>query len=278
MNRREISRSLTAIESGEQINITSRERTSEWAVLGITGPPGVGKSCLVDHLVRSWVHRGEKVAILAIDPSSPVSGGALLGDRMRMSSVDEGDGVFLRSIATRNLPGGLPARLEKMVNFLIGEGWNRIIIETVGSGQSEIRIVAVADRLLLIEGPDRGDVIQAEKAGIMELADIIVVNKADLSGAEKAAADIRLALEMADSEPAPVLLCSAETGQGVSELIVALDQLPSARGPAIARARERLIANHQELLLSHPDFSDVLKGLSTGQLTIEEAMKALQMR
>ncbi len=276
MDRREISRTLTAIESGEQIEIKSRQRTSEWAVLGITGPPGVGKSCVVDHLVRSWINRGEKVAILAIDPSSPVSGGALLGDRMRMSSVDEGEGVFLRSIATRNLPGGLPARLEKMIDFLIQEGWNRIIIETVGSGQSEVRIVAVADRLLLIEGPDRGDVIQAEKAGIMELADIIAVNKADLSGAEQAAADIRLALEMADSEPAPVLICSAETGQGVSELIAALDQLQSARGPAIARARERLIAYHQELLLSHPDFSDVLKGLSAGQLTIEEAMKALQ--
>ena len=276
MDRREISRTLTAIESGEQIEVKSRQRTSEWAVLGITGPPGVGKSCVVDHLVRSWINRGEKVAILAIDPSSPVSGGALLGDRMRMSSVDEGEGVFLRSIATRNLPGGLPARLEKMIDFLIQEGWNRIIIETVGSGQSEVRIVAVADRLLLIEGPDRGDVIQAEKAGIMELADIIAVNKADLSGAEQAAADIRLALEMADSEPAPVLICSAETGQGVSELIAALDQLQSARGPAIARARERLIAYHQELLLSHPDFSDVLKGLSAGQLTIEEAMKALQ--
>jgi LAO/AO transport system kinase len=163
-----------------------------------------------------------------------------------------------------------------MVDLLIHEGWTRVIIETVGSGQSEIRIVSVADRLLLVEGPARGDVIQAEKAGILELADLIVVNKSDLAGAERVADDLRLSLNFSDGEPAPVVLCSAETGSGIDEMVVAIDNLPNARGPAIARARERLLSTHQEYLLSHPKFSDVLKGLSEGRLSIEEALNILQ--
>ncbi len=272
MNRRELARSLTAAES-----IDAPARAFEpWRVLGVTGSPGVGKSCLVDRIVSRWLERGERVAILAIDPSSPISGGALLGDRMRMASVDSGEDVFFRSIATRNVPGGLPSRLNRMVDLLIHEGWTRVIIETVGSGQSEIRIVSVADRLLLVEGPARGDVIQAEKAGILELADLIVVNKSDLAGAERVADDLRLSLNFSDGEPAPVVLCSAETGSGIDEMVVAIDNLPNARGPAIARARERLLATHQEYLLSHPQFADALKGLSEGRLSIEEALNILQ--
>lgn len=275
MNRRELARTLTSIESGEIQTVTQRNK-DPWRVLGVTGAPGVGKSCLVDHLVRHWVSKGESVAVLAVDPSSPVSGGALLGDRMRMSSVDEDESVYFRSIATRNLPGGLPSRLNRMVDFLIENDWNRVIIETVGSGQSEVRIVAVADRLLLVEGPARGDIIQAEKAGVMELADVIAVNKSDMVGAEKAAADIRLGLEMAEAQPAPVHLCSALNGDGMSELFEIVDNLPDARGPAIARSRERLLSAHQESLLNHPDFADVLKGLCDGSLSIEEALAALR--
>ena len=181
MDRRELARALS---SAEKITAPPRPR-EPWLVLGVTGSPGVGKSCLVDQVVSNWLERGEKVAILAIDPSSPVSGRALLGDRMRMASVDAGENVFFRSIATRNLPGGIPSRLNRMVDLLVHEGWTRIIIETVGSGQSERRIVAVAERLLLVEGPGRGDVIQAEKAGVLELADLIGVNKSDLDGASQ---------------------------------------------------------------------------------------------
>ena len=271
MNRRELARALSDTES-----ISAPERAREpWCVLGVTGAPGVGKSCLVDHIVQKWLESGEKVAILAIDPSSPVSGGALLGDRMRMSSVDFGEDVFFRSIATRNLPGGLPSRLDKMVDLLVEQGWTKIIIETVGAGQSEIRIVAVADRILLVEGPARGDVIQAEKAGILELADIVAVNKCDLEGAERVADEIQLSLNFSESDAAPVVLCSAETGEGVSELLSTIEDLTAARGPAIARARERLLAAHQELLLSHPNFSDALKGLCDGRYTIEEAIDRL---
>ena len=272
MNRRELARALSLAES-----ITAPARPREpWCVLGVTGAPGVGKSCLVDCIVANWLEEGHKVAILAVDPSSPISGGALLGDRMRMASVDEGDNVFFRSIATRNIPGGLPSRLNRMVDLLVHEGWTRVIIETVGSGQSEVRIVAVADRLLLVEGPARGDVIQAEKAGILELADLVVVNKSDLAGADRVADEIRLSLNLSEGEKAPVLLCSAETGDGVDDVFAAIDNLPSARGPAVARARERLLASHQEKLLSHPKFADALKGLSEGRLSIEEALSMLQ--
>ena len=272
MDRRELARALS---SAEMITAPSRSR-EPWLVLGVTGSPGVGKSCLVDQIVSNWLDRGEKVAILAIDPSSPISGGALLGDRMRMASVDAGENVFFRSIATRNLPGGIPNLLNRMVDLLAHEGWTRIIIETVGSGQSEIRIVAVADRLLLVEGPARGDVIQAEKAGVLELADLIVVNKSDLDGAARVADEIRLSLDLSENEPAPVILCSAETGDGIDALISTIDSLPAARGPAIARARERLLATHQESLLSHPEFSDVLKSFSEGDISIEDALSILQ--
>ena len=272
MNRRDLARALS---SAEMITAPTRDR-EPWIVLGVTGSPGVGKSCLVDRIVSNWLDRDEKVAILAIDPSSPVSGGALLGDRMRMTSVDASENVFFRSIATRNLPGGLPARLNQMVDLLVHEGWTRIIIETVGSGQSEIRIVAVADRLLLVEGPARGDVIQAEKAGVLELADLIVVNKSDLEGADRVADEIRLSLNLSENEPAPVILCSAETGDGIDSLISTIDSLPAARGPAIARARERLLAAHQESMLSHPEFADVLKSFSQGDLSIEEALSILR--
>jgi len=271
MDRRELARSLSSADS-----ITAPPRPFEpWCVLGVTGSPGVGKSCLVDRIVSHWLECGEKVAILAVDPSSPITGGALLGDRMRMSSVDAGEDVFFRSIATRNVPGGLPSRLNRMVDLLVDEGWTKVIIETVGSGQSEIRIVSVADRLLLVEGPGRGDVIQAEKAGIMELADLIVVNKSDLAGADKVADEIRLSLNLSEGENASVVLCSAETGEGISDMVAAIDTLPNARGPSIARARERLLAAHQENLISHPEFSDVLKGLSEGRLSVEEALSAL---
>ena len=164
-NRRELARLLTIIESGEKLSIN--EPSESW-VLGVTGPPGVGKSTLIGVMIEEWVGRGEKVAVLAIDPSSPKSGGALLGDRMRMSSADNGESVFIRSLATRNHPGGLMPFLDSMINLLCYCGWTKIIIETVGSGQSEIRIVAFANRIMLVDGPDRGDIVQAEKAGIIE--------------------------------------------------------------------------------------------------------------
>ena len=268
---------LSAIERGEDLaeHIPIRDHSpTQWKVLGVTGAPGVGKSCLVDRLVKAWLDDGGQVAILAIDPSSPVSGGALLGDRMRMSSVDEGHSVYLRSIATRNLPGGLPARIDGMLDTLVFAGYSHIIVETVGAGQSEVRIIAVADRILLVEGPSRGDVVQAEKAGGMELADLVAVNKSDLDGADKTAEEIRMAMQLSETdEGAPVILCSAHTGDGISELVEALAELPSARGAASARARERLLAAWTESLLSHPGWADALKAVETGEANVREVIE-----
>jgi LAO/AO transport system kinase len=271
MNRRELGRALSSIAS---LEVEARKRDST-SVLGVTGAPGVGKSCLVDRLVQAWLAAGERVAILAVDPSSPVSGGALLGDRLRMGSVDDSESVFFRSIATRNVPGGLASNLDKMVDLLVGEGFTKVIIETVGAGQSEVRIVAVADRILLVEGPGRGDMIQAEKAGILELADIVAVNKSDLAGADKTAQEIITSLQMGDQSK-PVILCSAETGEGIEGLLEALTDLPQNTATALARARERLLAIHQESLLNHGDYAEVLKGLAAGELSLEAALAALR--
>ena len=207
-NRRELARLLTQIESGERLPLD--EFDESW-VLGVTGPPGVGKSTLIGVMIEEWVNRGERVAVLAIDPSSPKSGGALLGDRMRMSSADNGESVFIRSIATRNHPGGLMPFLDSMINLLSYCGWTKIVIETVGSGQSEIRIVAFANRIMLVDGPDRGDIIQAEKAGIIELADIIVVNKSDLPNADSAAISIKKSLDLSDKNNDTIVMQTSST-------------------------------------------------------------------
>ena len=169
-----------------------RFRSSERQPLDTGGyrPPGVGKSTLIGRLVSHWKDSGEKVAVLAVDPSSPRSGGALLADRMRMESTDSGDSVYFRSLATRGHPGGVSYLLSPMIDLLSLCGWSRIVIETVGSGQAETRVIAFADRVMMVDGPDRGDIIQAEKAGIIELADIIAINKSDKPGASRAAESI----------------------------------------------------------------------------------------
>ena len=274
MERRELARLLSRIEAGEAVDIASPPSSSgDWRVLGVTGAPGVGKSCLVDRLVAAWVTAGQTVAVLAVDPSSAISGGALLGDRLRMDSVHS-DSVYMRSIATRSMRGGLPARLGKMVDACLAAGWERVIIETVGAGQAELAITAEADRLLLVEGPSRGDVIQAEKAGILELADVIAVNKSDLAGAAHAADEIRIALQPSESSQ-PVVLCSAQTEEGISSLLEALDSLPTGRIQALARARQRLFNQAIENLCTHPAFDDVLKSLAAGDIDVARALRHL---
>ena len=161
-NRRDLSRLLTYVERGIKLNFPENTPTRESSVIGITGPPGVGKSSLIGRIISYWNSRNQKVAVLAIDPSSPRSGGALLGDRVRMESADSGELVYVRSLSTGGHPGGLSSSLISMIELLSYCGWENIVIETVGSGQSEIKIVAFADKIILVDGPDRGDIIQAE--------------------------------------------------------------------------------------------------------------------
>ena len=269
-NRRKLARLLTLIESGEKLNI---EESKSW-VLGVTGPPGVGKSTLIGVMIEEWVRRGEKIAVLAIDPSSPKSGGALLGDRMRMASADNGESVFIRSLATRNHPGGLMPFLDSMIDLLSYCGWTKIIIETVGSGQSEIRIVAFANRIMLVDGPDRGDIIQAEKAGIIELADIIVINKSDLPNADNAANSIKKSLEYSNKNNDTVVMqTSSINNNGITELIEELDNLRVNKERNILRIKERLISAWDYKLLSKPSLDEILLDLESGVINLDQALE-----
>ena len=272
-NRRELARLLTQIESGERLPLD--EFDESW-VLGVTGPPGVGKSTLIGVMIEEWVNRGERVAVLAIDPSSPKSGGALLGDRMRMSSADNGESVFIRSIATRNHPGGLMPFLDSMINLLSYCGWTKIVIETVGSGQSEIRIVAFANRIMLVDGPDRGDIIQAEKAGIIELADIIVVNKSDLPNADSAAISIKKSLDLSDKNNNTIVMQTSSIQQkGISDLIEKLDHMAINKERNILRIKERLLSRWDYKLLSNSSLDDILLDLESGAINLDEAIELL---
>ena len=272
-NRRSLSKLLTLVEEG---NPSPVERGTGLS-LGITGPPGVGKSSLIGKMIDVWVDRGESVAVLAVDPSSPRSGGALLGDRMRMTNADSSDLVFIRSLATRNHPGGLMDCLTPMVDILSECSWENIVIETVGAGQSEIRVVAFADRILLVDGPDRGDIIQAEKAGIMELADLIVINKSDLPEAERAAKAVKSGLSVGENETTPdVLLVSAHSGEGIVEMVDALASTTTSPDRERLRVRERLISAWDSTLLTSNELENTLQELEKGSITLQEAVDCIR--
>ena len=283
-DRRAMARMLSKIENGSislaEVSLGHSSIESEaWSTMAITGAPGVGKSVLVDALMTQWAGQGLRVALLAVDPSSPRSGGALLGDRVRMSSVDNPDineRVYVRSIATRSSSGSVPLIVEDMAAFLLACGWQRVLIETVGSGQAELRCAAVADRIVVVEGPARGDGIQAEKAGLLELADIVLVNKADLDGAERHAGELRESYAL-DGEDAPdVMLTSGLKNIGIEEAAAALLGLVSTGRALRARMRERLLGRHERRLVLHPSYNSVLNRLCQGTLDIEEALSALQ--
>jgi LAO/AO transport system kinase len=195
--------------------------------LGITGPPGAGKSTLVTQLAKEYRARGEKVAVVAVDPTSPFSGGALLGDRVRMNELSGDDGVFIRSMATRGSMGGLAVHTAQACDVLDAAGFERILIETVGVGQSELEVAQTADSTLVVLVPESGDAVQAMKAGLMEIADLFVINKSDREGADRAAQAIRSALHLrarTSEWVIPVMLTAASIGRGVSELVEAFER------------------------------------------------------
>ena len=283
-DRRAMARLLSKIENGS-VSISELplkpflSDTQTWSTMAITGAPGVGKSVLVDALMTQWASAGRKVALLAVDPSSPRTGGALLGDRVRMSSVDNPEinqRVYVRSIATRSSSGSVPLIVEDMATLLLACGWEHVLIETVGSGQAELRCAAVADRIVVVEGPARGDGIQAEKAGLLELADIVLVNKADLDGAERHAGELRESYSLGGEDAPVVLLTSGLKGLGVAEAAEALLSLESSGRALRARMRERLLGQHERRLVLHPSYNAVLNGLCEGTLDIEEALNTLQ--
>ncbi|MCX6556521.1 MAG: methylmalonyl Co-A mutase-associated GTPase MeaB [Candidatus Aminicenantes bacterium] len=189
--------------------------------IGITGSPGSGKSSLIDRMISGLKTRGLNIAVLAVDPSSPISGGALLGDRLRMIQHSNDANVFIRSIANRGHLGGLSLSTHEIIDLLQAAGKEIIIIETVGVGQSEVDIVNVADVVLYVLNPGSGDEIQIFKAGIIEIADVFVVNKADLGGSELKISEIKNYFALATKNP-PIFATSAKEDQGIAELLAAL--------------------------------------------------------
>jgi len=274
--------------------------------VGFTGPPGAGKSSLVAALTKGYRERGEEVAVVAVDPTSPYSGGALLGDRIRMNDLATDPGIFIRSMATRGSMGGLATTTKEVLDLMDAFGFHRILVETVGVGQTELEITGAADTVVVILVPESGDAIQAMKAGLMEIADIFVVNKSDRPGADRLVKDLSLALHLragealkdvpahhgvvlsrvapgVEAEPTrqdparpaswqiPVLKTIAQSGEGISDLMEAIDahreflettgELATRRA-ARAAGRVRDVVNRalRRLTWDHPGVKKVLDG------------------
>ena len=271
-DRRSLSMLISAIsESGDSPSINT---ATGW-ILGVTGPPGSGKSTLIGQMVRKWASSGERVAVLALDPTSPLSGGSLLADRIRMEGDDLRENVFVRSIPSGKTPGAISPILWPICGVLTECGWTRIIVETVGTGQSEFRIAALVDRLLLVDGPDRGDIIQAEKAGILELADVIAVNKSDLPGASSAAQHIRSSLSLASDDNREVVLVSAKEGNGIQELVEIIEKCEPQNTRGKMMMMERLISEWDSVLVSHPEIDNIISELCDGSITVRQAIEIL---
>jgi LAO/AO transport system kinase len=204
-----------------------RDHTGRARVVGVTGPPGSGKSTLCDQVIQRWRAQGHQVGVIAVDPSSPFTGGAILGDRVRMVRHTLDPGVFIRSMAARGHLGGLAAAAREATRLLDAAGRDRCLLETVGVGQSELEVMETADTTVVVTTPTAGDAVQIIKAGILEIADIFVVNKADLPGASKVVRDLKELVRhgklRTDWSP-PVILTVAETGDGVDELVAAIDR------------------------------------------------------
>ena len=223
-DERAIARAISEVENGTPIGKTIlmalRPHAGRGWVVGITGPPGAGKSTLVGSLITEYRRRSQRVGVVAIDPSSSISGGALLGDRVRMDRHTEADGVFIRSLASRGHPGALSRAAAQVVDILDAAGFDRIIVETVGAGQSDIDAAELSGTLVAVCPPGLGDEVQAIKAGIMEVADIFVVSKGDLPLAEKTERDLLYMLGMrgaADWSP-PVIRVVASRDEGIAKL------------------------------------------------------------
>jgi LAO/AO transport system kinase len=228
---RAVARAISLVEDGgaaaaELIRHVYPE-TGKARILGVTGPPGAGKSTLVDRLARHCRSQGATVGILAVDPTSPFSGGALLGDRIRMQQLYTDPDVFIRSMATRGAMGGLARATHDAVNLLDAAGFDWVLVETVGVGQDEVDVVKSVDTVLLVTVPGLGDDIQAIKAGIMEIADLFVINKADRDGVERTHRDLELMLGLSEARGGwqpPILRTVASRNEGVAEVLERADE------------------------------------------------------
>jgi len=260
-NTRAAGRLLSLVESVRRDEVLAEVGPASIPVVGVTGPPGAGKSTTIAVLVGAYRHRGQRVAVLAVDPSSPYSGGALLGDRIRMAAHINDPDVLIRSVAARGHLGGLAAAVPAAIRLLGALSYDVVLLETVGVGQSEIEIAAVADPAIVILNPGAGDAVQAAKAGLLEVADIVVVNKADREGAAQTVRDLKAETHV------PVLTLVAARGEGVDTLVEAIDDHRRADTPArrAARARAQVLSLAQSKLATHPDLDALAGAVAEGR-------------
>jgi LAO/AO transport system kinase len=279
--RRPLARLLTRIENGDSSvrpllpELFAAGRGAH--VVGITGPPGSGKSTIVNALITEWRKRGRRVGILAVDPSSPYTRGAILGDRIRMMEHAADRDVFMRSMASRGELGGIAATTWIAAAALDAAGYDPILIETVGAGQSEVEIARLAETTVVVEAPDMGDEVQAIKAGLLEVADIIAVNKGDRPGADRAARQLRAMLSTAggrvERKPPPVMVTTATTADGVVALADAIDAHRSQARSAVAasdRAANQVRRALADLAARRgaeaPDWDETLRAVADREL------------
>jgi LAO/AO transport system kinase len=260
-SQRAAGRLLSLVEGEQRDEVLASIAPAPVRVVGITGPPGAGKSTTIAVLVSAYRERGCRVAVLAVDPSSPFSGGALLGDRIRMAAHINDSDVLIRSVASRGHLGGLAAAVPAAISLLGAIGYDVVLLETVGVGQSEIEIAAVADPTIVILNPGAGDAVQAAKAGVLEVADIVAVNKADRAGAEQTVRDLRA------ETSAPIVSLIAARGVGVAELVAAIDDhhRTDSRARRLARARAQILSLAQTRLRTRPDLDRLAEAVVDGQ-------------
>ena len=251
-DRQQLTKLVSRLENGAPLSGDLYAKTGRAHIVGITGPPGVGKSSLIDRMIEEYRRQKKTVGVVAIDPTSPITGGALLGDRLRMQRHSEDAGVFIRSLATRNHHGGVTDSTPAIVHALDAAGFDVVIVETVGTGQDEVEVAEVADTVVVVLMPELGDAIQQAKSGLMEIADILVINKSDL-GATKT---VR-----------PAIHTSAKNGEGIAALVEAIGahQNSLAGTGELTRRRERAARAEVIRLLQSRVTASILRALETAR-------------
>jgi LAO/AO transport system kinase len=290
-DRRAVAKAITMVENADHESRRLLESigkgTGRAFVLGVTGSPGTGKSTLVDALVAQYRAKKVKVGVIAVDPTSPITGGALLGDRVRMVRHSLDRGVFIRSMASRGWSGGLSGAVSEVIQVLDAAGMEVIVIETVGIGQSDVEIMKIAHAVMVVTMPGLGDDIQASKGGLMEIGDVYVVNKSDLAGADAMVINLLGIVRDMKRRSPPVLKVSALKGEGMDRLFVAVEalrsrflspegkemRLKSAKGMMLELAKRRLIDDFEERTRGRA--SELSEKVTAHELTLEEAARRL---
>ena len=294
-NRRAVAQAISLVENdGKKAGLVLgalSKSTRRAFLLGVTGPPGAGKSTLVDRLIESFRAKGLRVGVIAVDPTSPITGGALLGDRVRMLKHSTDEGVFIRSMASRGWAGGLNGAIPYVIQILQASGHDIILIETVGVGQADIDVMKVAHSVLVVLTPGFGDDIQASKAGLMEIGDVYVVNKGDLEGADDAVVSILSMVRDMKAKRPYVLKTSALKGEGVERLVEVVEEmrtklqteegepirLRGVKGMITELAKNQLLEGLKKAADS--DYTDKLaREVLEGKLQMKEAARRLEER